>query len=100
MTSFQENPYSSLDDENNEEELYTEEEEDSLYSYDAEAEWEESKEQLCTLFSFVIFPCIGKWLGKKFSYWIWAKCLGSRTPFTTRYSILSTEMVNSIKRIS
>ncbi|KAI9471846.1 MAG: hypothetical protein EXX96DRAFT_622035 [Benjaminiella poitrasii] len=98
MTVFDENPYSSLDDDDDVKDLHIAEDEDSLYSYDAEAEWEESKEQISTLFSIVVFPCIGKWLGKKFSYWIWARCLGSRTPFTSRYSILSTEMVNSVKR--
>lgn len=42
---------------------------DSYYSYDAEAEWEESKAQINALFSLVIFPFVGRWLGKKFSFW-------------------------------
>lgn len=68
-TAFDRNPYSSLDEDTYEtQELYTDEE-DSLYDYDAEAEWEESKQQLSTLFSLVIFPFVGKWLGKKFSFW-------------------------------
>jgi hypothetical protein len=72
MSAFDQNPYSSLDDDTYEtQNVYTtdEEEDDSLYSYDAEAEWEESKEQLSALFSLVIFPFVGKWLGKKFSFW-------------------------------
>ncbi|KAI8337829.1 hypothetical protein EDC96DRAFT_523462 [Choanephora cucurbitarum] len=57
------NPYASLDDS-----VYSEEE-DSLYSYDAEAEWEESKQQLNALFSLVLFPLVGRWLGKKVAFW-------------------------------
>lgn len=44
-------------------------EEDSYYSYDAEAEWEETKAQFNALFSLVIFPFVGRWLGKKVSFW-------------------------------
>ncbi|KAI7867750.1 kinase-like domain-containing protein [Spinellus fusiger] len=36
---------------------------------DAEEEWEESKEQIHQLLSLVVFPFIGKWLGKKFAFW-------------------------------
>lgn len=123
MSAFDQNPYSSLD-EDNEFDIYTEDD-DSLYSYDADAEWEETKEQVQQLFSLVLFPFVGKWLGKKFSFWgnytwmkqfvtkffffftlmtfmdiVWSKYMGSKTPFTTRYSILSTQMVNSIKQIA
>ncbi|ORX49797.1 hypothetical protein DM01DRAFT_1100745 [Hesseltinella vesiculosa] len=42
---------------------------DSDYSYDAEAEWEESKAQMQALFSMVVFPYLGKFLGRKFSFW-------------------------------
>lgn len=119
MSSFDHNPYSSLDEDTFEtQELYTDDE-DSLFDYDAEAEWEESKEQLSALFSLVIFPFVGKWLGKKFSFWgkkkqrmlydpsvlkytlfvVWGRYM-KRTPFTTRFAILSTDMVNSIKKIA
>lgn len=98
-SSFDHNPYSSLDEDTYEtQELYTDDE-DSLYDYDAEAEWEESKEQLSALFSLVIFPFVGKWLGKKFSFWVWGRYM-KRTPFTTRFAILSTDMVNNIKKIA
>ena len=99
MSTFDQNPYSSLD-EDNDIRVFSDDENDSLYSYDAEAEWEESKEQLNALFSMVIFPFVGKWLGKKFSFWLWTRYLGSRTPFTQRYSILSTQMVNTVKSIA
>lgn len=70
MSNFNSNPYSSLDEDTFEQQdLYSDEDQDSLYDYDAEAEWEESKEQLNALFSLVIFPFVGKWLGKKFSFW-------------------------------
>ena len=42
---------------------------ESYYTYDAEAEWEETKEQFNALFSLVVFPFVGRWLGKKFSFW-------------------------------
>jgi hypothetical protein len=69
MSAFDQNPYSSLDDDNEVDVYSEEEEEDSLYSYDADAEWEETKEQMQALFSLVLFPFFGKWLGKKFSFW-------------------------------
>ncbi|CDH54652.1 predicted protein [Lichtheimia corymbifera JMRC:FSU:9682] len=47
---------------------------DSYYSYDAEAEWEESKAQINALFSLVIFPFVGRWLGKKFSFCVVKIC--------------------------
>ncbi|CAM0141707.1 hypothetical protein VKS41_007763 [Umbelopsis sp. WA50703] len=51
--------------------------EDSESSYDADLEWEESKEQINMLLSMVIFPFVGKWLGRKFSFWVWSKYLHS-----------------------
>ncbi|KAI8140724.1 hypothetical protein BJV82DRAFT_581071 [Fennellomyces sp. T-0311] len=70
---------------------------DSYYSYDAEAEWEESKEQLNALFSLVIFPFVGRWLGKKFSFWLWSRYSSS---LPTGASILSTQWLNSVKRVA
>lgn len=35
----------------------------------AQREWEESLEQLRTIFSIVLLPFFGKWLGRKWSYW-------------------------------
>lgn len=35
----------------------------------AEEEWQESLEQLQQLASMVLLPFIGKWLGRKWSYW-------------------------------
>jgi hypothetical protein len=35
----------------------------------AQQEWEESIEQLQRLFSFVLLPMGGKYLGRTFSYW-------------------------------
>ncbi|SAM04927.1 hypothetical protein [Absidia glauca] len=42
---------------------------DDGYSYDPEAEWEESKAQMNTLLSMVIFPFVGKWIGRKCAFW-------------------------------
>lgn len=70
MTTLEQNPYSSLDEDTYDTQvIYSEGEEDDYSDYDAEAEWEESKEQLSSLFSLVVFPFVGKWLGKKFSFW-------------------------------
>ncbi|KAI9274564.1 hypothetical protein BDA99DRAFT_497917 [Phascolomyces articulosus] len=69
---------------------------DSYYTYDAEAEWEETKEQFNALFSLVVFPFVGRWLGKKFSFWLWSRY--STTPKGT--SFLSLQWVNDIKRIA
>lgn len=49
----------------------------SDYSYDSDdeeyrlalQEWEESVEQLQQLLSIVIFPYLGRWIGRKWSYW-------------------------------
>ena len=42
---------------------------DSQADRDAQAEWEHSLEQLQLLFSLVIIPFLGKYLGRKFAYW-------------------------------
>ncbi|KAG2202907.1 uncharacterized protein EV154DRAFT_523070 [Mucor mucedo] len=98
MATLEQNPYSSLDEDNfNTQDGYSEE--DDYSDYDAEAEWEESKEQLSSLFSLVVFPFVGKWLGKKFSFWVWSRYL-TTTPLASRYSILSTDLVNSFKKIA
>ncbi|OBZ86908.1 hypothetical protein A0J61_05045 [Choanephora cucurbitarum] len=89
--SIDNNPYASLDDS-----VYSEEEEDSLYSYDAEAEWEESKQQLNALFSLVLFPLVGRWFGKKVAFWIWSDYLHRSTPFIT----LSGPILQTVKTIS
>jgi hypothetical protein len=35
----------------------------------AQLEWEESLQQLQQLFSVVVLPFFGKWLGRRWSYW-------------------------------
>ncbi|KAL1574282.1 hypothetical protein MG5_05428 [Candida albicans P57072] len=47
--------------------------EDSEYALSAQEHWEESMKQLTMLFSIVIFPLIGKLLGRRFSKIIWRK---------------------------
>ncbi|KAG0344710.1 hypothetical protein BG004_004247 [Podila humilis] len=42
---------------------------------DIQREWDENMEQGRQLFAIVIFPYIGKWMGKKMSYWIWTRFL-------------------------
>ncbi|CAO3633305.1 unnamed protein product [Cunninghamella echinulata] len=69
------------------------------YSYDAEAEWEETKQQVNTLFSLVIFPFVGKWLGRKCSFWIWSRWTNSPRTIPSS-NFLSIQWINSLKRIS
>ncbi|KAK4191201.1 hypothetical protein QBC35DRAFT_487605 [Podospora australis] len=46
---------------------------DSDDSDDAQREWEASLEQLELLLSMIIMPFAGKYLGRKFAYWSWAR---------------------------
>ncbi|KAI9322895.1 hypothetical protein BX666DRAFT_667504 [Dichotomocladium elegans] len=87
----------SIDDDIDSERGYVSEDE-SYYSYDAEAEWEESKAQMSALFSLVIFPFVGRWLGKKFSFWLWSRYLASPNSLPLPSSLLSTQWLNSMKR--
>jgi len=40
---------------------------------DAQREWEQSLEQLSLLLTMVIVPFAGKYFGRKFAYWSWAR---------------------------
>ncbi|KAK4458040.1 hypothetical protein QBC42DRAFT_277663 [Cladorrhinum samala] len=40
---------------------------------DAQKEWEESLEQLQLLLTMIIMPFAGKYFGRKFAYWSWAR---------------------------
>ncbi|KAK3944957.1 hypothetical protein QBC46DRAFT_336805 [Diplogelasinospora grovesii] len=40
---------------------------------DAQREWEASLEQLELLLTMVLVPFAGKYLGRKFAYWSWAR---------------------------
>ncbi|KAI1653333.1 hypothetical protein F4813DRAFT_393781 [Daldinia decipiens] len=41
--------------------------------FDAQKEWEQSLEQLQLLLTMVLVPFAGKYLGRKFAYWSWAR---------------------------
>lgn len=54
----------------------------SISSYDsdeeyrlAQEEWEESLEQLKQLVSVVLLPFVGKWMGRRWSHWAFARYL-------------------------
>ncbi|KAF8931036.1 hypothetical protein EDD21DRAFT_372822 [Dissophora ornata] len=47
----------------------------STSTRDIQREWDENMEQGRQLFAIVIFPFVGRWLGKKVSYWVWTKFL-------------------------
>ncbi|KAI9900345.1 hypothetical protein N3K66_004607 [Trichothecium roseum] len=40
---------------------------------EAEAEWERSLEQLQLVLTMVLVPWMGKYFGRKFAYWSWAR---------------------------
>lgn len=49
---------------------------DDIYSEadsDAQAEWERSLEQLQLILTMMIVPWMGKYFGRKFAYWSWAR---------------------------
>ncbi|KAI8342386.1 hypothetical protein BC941DRAFT_509298 [Chlamydoabsidia padenii] len=75
-----------------------EDDDSSDYTYDADAEWEESKAQMNALFSLVIFPFVGRWLGRKLSFLVW-----SRWSYTSRSmdssSFLTLQWLGAMKRI-
>jgi hypothetical protein len=41
--------------------------------YDAQKEWETSLEQLQLILTMVLVPWAGKYFGRKFAYWSWAR---------------------------
>ncbi|KAI1851061.1 hypothetical protein JX266_003726 [Neoarthrinium moseri] len=41
--------------------------------YDAQREWERSLEQLQLLLTMILVPFAGKYFGRKFAYWSWAR---------------------------
>lgn len=46
---------------------------DSEYDLTAQEHWDESVKQITALVSFVIFPLLGKFLGRKSAHIIWRK---------------------------
>ena len=46
---------------------------DSLAELSAQQQWEQSVDQIERLFSQVVFPLIGKALGRKFSHLVWGR---------------------------
>ncbi|KAJ3721518.1 hypothetical protein FB446DRAFT_162373 [Lentinula raphanica] len=56
--------HASIDDLSSERSYDSEEE-----YYLAQKEWEESLHQLQQIFSIVLLPFLGKWLGRRWSYW-------------------------------
>ncbi|KAF7799248.1 hypothetical protein EIP86_010480 [Pleurotus ostreatoroseus] len=61
----------SLDSIDLSEASYDEDEEERL----AQLEWEESLEQLQDLFALVLLPYLGKWMGRRWSHWAYARYL-------------------------
>ncbi|KAG0228336.1 hypothetical protein B0O80DRAFT_502734 [Mortierella sp. GBAus27b] len=55
----------------------------STSTRDIQREWDENMEQLRQLVAIVIVPYAGRWLGKKFSHWVWAKYIQHHYKFRT-----------------
>ncbi|KKK19188.1 hypothetical protein ARAM_003197 [Aspergillus rambellii] len=54
---------------------------DTLSDYsDAEAEWQESIEQLELLLTMVLVPFVGKYLGRKCAHWSWTRFMEWKYP--------------------
>jgi len=53
---------------------------------DAEKEWKESLQQLELLLTMVVVPYAGKYFGRKFAYWGWAKYMEWKYPVEVVYS--------------
>ncbi|KAF9925108.1 hypothetical protein FBU30_005067 [Linnemannia zychae] len=47
----------------------------STSTRDLQREWDENMEQGRQLFAIVIFPFVGRWIGKKVAYWAWTRFL-------------------------
>ncbi|KAJ5917772.1 hypothetical protein N7454_010147 [Penicillium verhagenii] len=47
---------------------------------DAEAEWQESIEQLELILTMVLVPFIGKYMGRKCAYWSWTRFMQWKYP--------------------
>ncbi|QRV76518.1 hypothetical protein RhiJN_19376 [Ceratobasidium sp. AG-Ba] len=62
-------PASSVDDLRSESSYDSEEEEQRL----AQQEWDESMQQLQLLLTVVVMPFFGKWLGRRWSHWLFAR---------------------------
>lgn len=45
----------------------------SEYELSAQEQWEESLKQINNLINFIIFPLIGKVIGRRFSHIVWRK---------------------------
>ncbi|KAL2815465.1 hypothetical protein BJX63DRAFT_430699 [Aspergillus granulosus] len=52
----------------------------SDFSSDAEAEWQESIEQLELLLTMVLVPFVGKYLGRRCAYWSWTRFMEWKYP--------------------
>ncbi|KAI0034256.1 hypothetical protein K488DRAFT_84111 [Vararia minispora EC-137] len=46
--------------------------EDYEDEYELQKEWEESLRQLAGIFSVVLLPYLGKWLGRRYAHQVWA----------------------------
>jgi len=59
---------------------------DSEEESDAQKEWEASLQQLELILTMVIVPYAGKYFGRKFAYWSWAKYMQWMYPVEIRYT--------------
>ncbi|KAM3504521.1 hypothetical protein MY11210_008318 [Beauveria gryllotalpidicola] len=79
---------------------------DEIYSDDeddAQAEWERSLEQVQMLLTMVLVPWMGKFFGRKFAYWSWAKYMnwahGVEVAFTDKKAFNVIGAVEAVRSL-
>ncbi|KAG9248174.1 hypothetical protein BJ878DRAFT_76700 [Calycina marina] len=59
---------------------------DSEDSSDAQKEWEESLQQLELVLTMVVVPYLGKYFGRRFAYYSWARWMEWMYPVEVRFT--------------
>jgi len=49
-------------------------------SSDADQEWDESLQQLQLTVNMILLPFLGKWVGRRFAYYVWSRYMEWRYP--------------------
>ncbi|KAG4304412.1 hypothetical protein PORY_002122 [Pneumocystis oryctolagi] len=52
----------------------------SIISSDTDREWQESLNQLNILLYWVLIPFVGKWVGRRFAYFLWKQHIKMENP--------------------
>lgn len=77
-TSSPSDEIDSLPDSASSDDIDDEEDEEGIS--DAEKQWQESLQQMELLLTMVVIPYAGKYFGRKFAYWAWARFMEWQHP--------------------